>query len=63
MTNYTPEAIRGLRGTQSQAVFADIIGVTIAALSRWENGKSIPRGKAIIRKLDEVALKVKEENL
>jgi len=43
------------RSNVNQAMLADALGVSSAAVSRWKSGKSIPRRKAacLIRSLDQ----------
>ena len=36
------EVVRRIRGRDSQETFARVLGVRIAALSRWENGHTTP---------------------
>ena len=36
------EIVRRIRGDDSQEVFAQLIGVRIPSLSRWENGHTTP---------------------
>lgn len=35
------QAIRGLRGTNTQKQFAALVGVTQAVISHWENGGEV----------------------
>ena len=44
----SPEQIKGLRESAnfSQREFADAIGVSVSAVSSWENGKKVPDGLA-----------------
>ena len=44
----SPDEIKGLRekAELSQKEFADAIGVSVSAVSSWENGKKVPDGLA-----------------
>ena len=44
----SPDEIKGLRekANLSQREFADAIGVSVSAVSSWENGKKVPDGLA-----------------
>jgi putative transcriptional regulator len=54
---YDPEDVRGIREKlhQSQSEFARMIGVSVATLQNWEQGRRQPRGPA--RALLKVAAK------
>lgn len=42
------ERIAAVRGSVSQAKFADVLGVTVKTVSRWESGDSIPDGPSLL---------------
>lgn len=45
----TGEKLRALRGSQTQDVVAQAIGITKSALSMYETGKRIPRDEIKLR--------------
>jgi putative transcriptional regulator len=48
VTQFAPPDIRAIRGRlgQSQAEFAHMIGVSVATLQNWEQGRRRPEGPA-----------------